>query len=89
MTPKALLDKPTLSEGVVRFWIAYSTLNNSRTYHMAGSNPIQISEVKAYFDLIGESDADYRETALRHIKRLDNMFVDDEVQKSKSKTKGK
>lgn len=87
MTPKGLLEKPSLDEGVVRFWIAYSTLNNSRTYHMGGANPIQVSEVKAYFDLIGESDTDYRETALRHIKRLDNMFIDDEVRKSKAKAK--
>lgn len=76
VTPRALLEKPMLTGRTVLFWSAYQDLHNCRTYGMESANPIQVSEIKAYLDIIQVLGVDDRMEYFRHIKTMDTMFFE-------------
>jgi hypothetical protein len=54
---------------------AYYSLTAARSSGFGGAEPIQISEIVAYLDLVGILDRDERAKYLRHVQRLDNAYL--------------
>lgn len=70
-------------------WAYFIELNNGRTSNGFGPNPIQYSEMEAYFRLIG---IDITEWEIQVIKRLDNLKLKmhaDEAEKEAKKQQSK
>lgn len=74
-------------------WMWFIELHNSRTSSGFGLNPIQYSEIKAYFELKGITPDEWE---VQLIKRLDSIAMnhyaeeakkEEQTQKSKSKSK--
>lgn len=68
-------------------WDAYWVLHVSRTQGFSCSNPIPVSEIKAYLDLIEERDVEVRLRMMRLIKVLDGMFQLHVAEKADQKSK--
>lgn len=63
------------------FWEAFEILNVRRLVIDDRIQPIQISELRSYADLLGIVDADDRADLLYYVGTLDQMFLSDAYQK--------
>lgn len=54
---------------------AYYSLTAARSSGFGGAEPIRISEVVAYLDLVGVRDPDERAKYLRVVQHLDHTFL--------------
>lgn len=77
--PEVLTKAPELPQGLYATWKAFAMLSRSRSYNFGGSNPIQIAEILAYFEMFGITDFEDRETMLYLIKELDSEYLKDEA----------
>lgn len=50
-------------------------LNSTRTATEAGSNPITLTEIQAYFDIFRLKDVEERKCFVRFIKALDRVYL--------------
>lgn len=70
--PPAILNKPELPLYLSEVWRAFWILNSSRQSGFS-IQPIQLSEIKAYFDIYGKvEDID---AFIEYIKHLDILFM--------------
>lgn len=54
---------------------AYNTLSSTRVSTMAGPQPIQLSEIDAYFRVMGIDERDERVKYVALIQRLDQVYL--------------
>lgn len=54
---------------------AYYTLSNARASDMSGPSPIQLSEIDAYFRVMGIDERDERVKYVALIQQLDQVFL--------------
>ncbi len=78
--PKALEDKPDLTEFAAGYLKAFSTLSNSRAVGMNGPMPISISDIWALLQVVGVC---HGARFMRVIQTLDGMWLDDYVKRNK------
>ena len=69
------------------FWTAFQTLSGRRQINEHGHQPIQVTEIVAYADLMGITDPDDREDLLYHIDALDRLYIADAYKKRESARK--
>lgn len=62
-------------------------LSRQRTADMSGPHPIQISEMRAYADLIGMTDPDDRLDLVSHLVILDEIWMADAHKKREAARK--
>ncbi len=67
----AELTRPALKPCDRRYYDAYRSLSASRMWSQVGPQPIQVSEVKSYMEMVGIEDPDTRLKYLRLIQGLD------------------
>lgn len=60
-----------MAQELLKYWNAFVLLSRSRTSHFAGSNPIALSEIKAFFEIFEINDIEEREDFVYFIKELD------------------
>jgi hypothetical protein len=90
----ALKNKPVLYEDLLPIWDAFLQLNASRQGGF-GPAPILNSEILAWLDIVGYTDAEVRREFYELIRRVDSAWMhhyaeQQEAEKeSKSKDKGK
>jgi hypothetical protein len=56
--PYELLNKPQLRASVRPLWAAFWTLSHSRQIGYSSSQPISLTDIKAYFDLVQGSEVE-------------------------------
>lgn len=71
----AELTKPALRSDLHRYYDAYRSLSASRIWSQIGPTAIQISEVRAYLDLVGIEDPQTKMKYLRLIQGMDQVEV--------------
>jgi uncharacterized protein (DUF1015 family) len=69
------------------FWNAFQSLSGRRYVNEHGQQPIQISEIVAYADLLGITDPDDREDLLYHIEAMDRLYIADAYKRRESARK--
>lgn len=84
MTPRALLECPQISSEVAATYNAFAMLSNSRAPSFSGIAAIQISEIKAYLDLVDERDVERRLVFVKQIQALDRAYREDRKEKTNS-----
>ena len=87
--PAQLDELKDLPESMVFLWRYFIDLHNRRTSNGFGVNPIQYSEILAYFTLLGLLPEDWELTA---ITRLDGVALEafaKQAEKNKNKSKSK
>lgn len=92
VTPKSLLDRPTLSARQSYFTDVFEDLTDSRTYSATGTPlPIPLSEILTYFEMFYIDGISEREQLLKMMRTLDRTFIrvvcKQVAQKSKTDTK--
>lgn len=65
---------------MVFVWTYFIELHNNRTSNGFGVNPIQFSEIKAYFELMGIEPDDWEVSV---IKKLDNVALKQYAEEAK------
>lgn len=83
VTPRALLDKPELSQYESYCYDFYQTLSRSRNYFY-GPQPISISEVTALLKLHDLYDYSERLWLLSLVQELDTAFINHQVKKQET-----
>ena len=63
------------------YWTAFQTLSRRRLINESGPQPIQVSELVAYADLMHITDLDDREDLLRLVGSMDQVFLEDSYKK--------
>lgn len=82
------LDKiPVLDPHGRIFWRAWESLNRKRVINKHGPQPIQVSEILAYANLMAVTDQDDREDLLYHIGILDPIFLNHEYDRLNKEAK--
>lgn len=71
MSPKALENKPEIHTWMIEYIDAFEVLNQTRSYGMA-PNPISLTEILAYLQLYGSSDA---ASFVKYILAMDEAFL--------------
>ena len=85
--PKELDNLPELPDIFSEVWYWFLKLNNKRTSNGFGVNPIQYSEIKAYFDLIQYHPQEWE---IEMIEKFDSIALKEyELQAEKNKPKSK
>lgn len=79
--PQAVLDEPVPFAGAHKYINAFWILSGGRTYHSAGSNPIALAEILAYFQIYGIDDIDERGDTIDFIRSMDNAYLKHEADK--------
>jgi hypothetical protein len=86
-------DLVDLPETMTYIWLYFSDLHNARTSSGFGINPLQYSDIFAYFALYSIAPVDWE---IRAIKKLDSIALSEyaeaarkEQEKAKSKAKSK
>ena len=82
-TEGALDSRPEVPDDLVWVWNAFWTLSGSRSAGF-GLNPIPISEILAYCDLLGHDSLENRYMLLRIVKLLDAHYLEKKYQGSQS-----
>lgn len=75
MKPGPLLSRPRLKRQDAPYLDAYYCLSAARTAGFGGADPIQVSEIVAYLNLVGVSGAEERARYLRTIQQLDHTYL--------------
>lgn len=78
--PNWVLDRPELNFWLVDIMSAFMCLSSSRSYHTNGGNPIQLSEINAYFLINEISQYDEKQYYLRLIKALDKILLNHQAE---------
>ena len=73
---------PILDVHNIIFWKAWKALNVRRFINQHGAQPIQISEILAYADLVNIKDLNDREDLIYHIGQLDDTFLTFEYERT-------
>jgi len=90
VVPPPLLRRPKLKRDDQDFLSAFYACNHSRqSGGMGGHNPITISEVRNYLDVVGIDTTDERAKYLRVIQLLDSIYLTDAAEKVKAQQKNK
>jgi hypothetical protein len=72
-----LNSQPELFPDLLWIWEGFMFLTSSRQFGMASPQPILISEIVAYCELMGINDPDEREEFLHHVQKMDLVFQAD------------
>ena len=75
ITPPGLQSKPQLDPEAAPLGEMFLLLNGSRTYGFSGPNPLQVGEIKAMLDMVGEDDVERRLFILWVIKQMDTLYL--------------
>ena len=75
-TPKALLNRPSLSQFEQPYYEAFQKLSSSRAWTMAGPAPIPFSEIVTYLKFEGITDKDEQDEYVAMIREIDTAFLD-------------
>jgi hypothetical protein len=73
--PRALLNRPRLSQWEQAYYEAYERLMGSRQWTFGGAAGIPVSEIVAYFELQGIVDDDERAEYMSVIQALDAEYL--------------
>ncbi len=83
--PKELENLPELPQIFSEVWFWFLKLNNRRTSNGFGVNPLQYSEIKAYFELIQYTPLDWE---IEMIEKFDSIALSEyEKQAERNKPK--
>jgi hypothetical protein len=74
--PPALEDRPELMAGLEPYFETFALLSPSRSVHMGGAGAIPVTELKAYLEIEGITDAEERRTHLRLLRAMDETYLD-------------
>ncbi len=83
--PQALRDMPQLTIPQRLHYEAFEALASSRGVSMSGPTSIPMSEFRAYCDLFKVHDVEHIEALWRHIRNLDNVYLEYVAEQSKTK----
>jgi len=72
----ALESKPEAFVDLRGYWQAFQVLNNSRQLAFGDIGAIPLSEIKAYFDLVGITELNEKEEYLYFIQLLDIKYLE-------------
>ena len=67
-------NRPRLKPADVPYYEAFSALNSARPVGASGNEPIPVSEVLAYLQLVGIASPDERSKYLRLIQKMDATY---------------
>ena len=87
--PPALANQPDITPEMRFYFGAFNRLSRSRTYHMSGPNPIALSEISAYAEKIGYTNADDFFFLADVISACDEVFLEDVAKRQKAKSESK
>jgi hypothetical protein len=76
ITPSGLRDRPSLDKGDHTHLDGYRFLTRSRTYSEVGPNPITVSEVRSYLQLVEEDRVEERLKFLRFVQDMDSVYLE-------------
>ena len=76
VVPPPLLRMPKLKRFDDVYLDAYNTLSSSRGSDMSGPQPIRLSEINAYFSVMGIDERDERVKYVALIQRLDRVYLE-------------
>lgn len=74
-TPKALKEKPILSENACWFYNAFALLHRGRAIGFS-QNPIPLTEMECYLRICKCNDPDFALMFVRLIAELDEVYLD-------------
>lgn len=83
--PTALRGKPELSADDAEMYSVFRQLSSARSYTEVGPQPIPVSEVLAYCEMMRLRDLDLRQAVLQIVQTLDGKFVEHQVKKMQGK----
>ena len=87
VVPAALASRPTLKKEDLPYQGAFLSLHSARTFGMSGPDPIRVTEVLAYLELVGIASPEHRAKYLRLIQTQDAVFLENHAEKAaKSQT---
>lgn len=81
----AELTKPALRSEYRRYYDAFRSLSASRIWSQIGPNPLQISEIRAYLEMVGIEDPETKMMYMRLIQGMDQVEVKHIQAKSRAK----
>jgi len=85
ITPSGLLNKPEIGPDLFGYVNLYWTLHAGRNYGMAGALPLQVSEIEAYYRLVGEADSEERLKGLIYMQRMDQVYLNHAAKEADSR----
>lgn len=87
VTPNPLKTRPRLLTVDAGYYNAFSCLSRARQSGHAGSQPIPISEIKSYCELVGIASREQRSKYLSLVQELDQLCLEHwaELQKQSAK----
>ncbi len=71
----AYLNKPALRDDCIKYLDAFRLLSASRLWSEVGPQPIQLSEIKAYMQLVGIKDKSTKLKYVRLIRSMDSVTL--------------
>ena len=72
---RALEDRPLLWPEVQEYWDAFHDLHRSRDTGGMQATPLRVSDIIAYFDILGICEAEDREDFFRLVRALDDSWL--------------
>jgi hypothetical protein len=82
VTPEPLLNRPELPEALWPVYNAFIILNRARGGNMAGEQPLRVSEMAAYFSLLGETNTEALGLYLRLLSDMDSEYLAHQAKKA-------
>lgn len=79
--PAPLAEEPRLEDHEIAYFEVFSGLSASRSYSDGGPQPIRISEILAYCQLMGVSQLEARQDTLQMVQALDGVWMTHQVEK--------
>ena len=67
------IGRPALRNDCIKYFDAFRYLGASRLWSEVGPQPVQVSEVKAYVDMIGLDDVDTKLKFLKFVQLMDRV----------------
>jgi hypothetical protein len=79
--PAPLAEEPTLEDHEIGYFEVFSGLSSSRSYADGSPQPIRVSEVLAYCQLMGIDRLEQRQDTLQMVQALDGVWMTHQVEK--------
>lgn len=76
VTPSGLKNRPDVQEQDLPYLDSFRLLTRSREYGQSGPQPIRLTEIKAYLDMVGEDRVEERMKLLRIVQEMDHTYLE-------------
>ena len=84
---KLLDDEPVIYPDLIPVWRAFHFLNSARPANGMSQSPIPVSDISAYFDIIGLKATETKQEFLHLIRALDEEYLLHFAEKMKAERK--